>query len=391
MRSFFIAFFLLFGSLSFGNAVDHLEVKVKKGDVLYRILADYGLYEHKCNVDAFYQINGMQPGDYIKAGLTYQLPVKIFAYNGTSIRSTIGNDDWNLAVAIQTYNETLKEKGVKTTFFREDKKLLVPYHLVGCAEASLNTEPLVEATKVEYVETDIYFGSNNLIKKETDDLKGKVYYIISGHGGPDPGAMKSLGGHQLCEDEYAYDVSLRLAKNLLIHGATVHLIIQDKNDGIRDKSYLNLDRDEVCKVGGAIPLNQRKRLHQRVNAVNKLYAKDKKVSGNTDYTVIAIHVDSRSTSLKQDVFFYYAPGSKSGKRKALTLQNTFRENYEIHQKGRGYHGSVTARNLYVLRKTNPTAVYVELANIQNANNQKRILPHTNRQVLANWLYEGLIK
>ena len=392
-----VSTFLLFfiSAFAFGEASSsYLQVKVKKGDALYRILAKYDLYQHKCNVESFYKINGMEDGQYLIAGKTYNLPLKKYEYNGTSIRSTVGIEDWDLAVAIQDYNKKIQTLGVKKTLFKEDKQLLVPYHLLGCenAESIAPAEKIEEAEPVvQYINTDIYFGSDAKIKKESEKLKGKVYYIISGHGGPDPGAMKKKDGHQLCEDEYAYDVSLRLAKNLLMHSATVHMIIQDKNDGIRDESFLNMDKDEVCVVGGAIPLNQTKRLRQRVDAVNKLYSKDKKVAGNSDYTVIAIHVDSRSTSTKQDVFFYYAPGSKSGKKEAIKLQDTFKEKYDIHRKGRGYSGSVSSRNLYVLRKTNPKAVFVELANIQNANNQKRILPYTNRQVLANWLFEGLTK
>ena len=65
-------------------------------------------------------------------------------------------------------------------------------------------------------------------------LDGACFYIVSGHGGPDPGAIGRLNGHELHEDEYAYDVALRLARNLMQEGAEVHIIIQDKKDGIRN-------------------------------------------------------------------------------------------------------------------------------------------------------------
>ncbi len=389
--------FLFISLFSYSNEVDYVTVKVKRGDILLSILSKYELPKNSCTIDAFYDINNMKKSQHILAGFNYKLPITIYHYNGKSIRSTIGNENWDLAVSIQEYNKMLSKKGIKTTYFIDDKKLYVPYHLVGCGDkiASISSknldakEKVTTEEKVEYVSSDIYFGKGVKVKKKSNDLSNEVYYIISGHGGPDPGAMKRVGKNHLCEDEYAYDVSLRLAKNLLEHGATVHLIIQDKNDGIRDQSYLTLDKDEVCKVGGAIPLNQVARLRQRCDAVNKLYRKERKTK--KVHKVIAIHVDSRSTSLKQDVFFYHAPGSRSGKKLADNLQNTFRKKYQIHQSGRGYSGTVTSRNLYVLRKTNPTAVYVELANIQNPSNQKRILPYTNRQILADWLYEGLTK
>jgi N-acetylmuramoyl-L-alanine amidase len=52
---------------------------------------------------------------------------------------------------------------------------------------------------------------------------------------------------------------------------------------------------------------------------------------------------------------------------------------------------VTARNLHVLRKTKPTAVFIELGNIRNSQDQKRFVIEDNRQAVANWLAEGLLR
>ena len=108
-----------------------------------------------------------------------------------------------------------------------------------------------------------------------NDLKGAVYYLMAGHGGPDPGAVGTYNGHQLCEDEYAYDVTLRLGRKLISHGASVYMITRDKNDGIRDENYLKADKDEVCYPNLRIPLNQTRRLRQRTDAVNQLYKRIK--------------------------------------------------------------------------------------------------------------------
>ncbi len=104
-----------------------------------------------------------------------------------------------------------------------------------------------------------------------EDLKGAIYYIVAGHGGPDPGAIGKRDNHAMCEDEYAYDISLRLARELLRHSATVYMIIRDTNDGIRNEAYLDCDKDEICLGGKAIPLSQKERLRQRVKVVNGLY------------------------------------------------------------------------------------------------------------------------
>ena len=45
----------------------------------------------------------------------------------------------------------------------------------------------------------------------------------------------------------------------------------------------------------------------------------------------------------------------------------------------------------MLREVKTNAVFVELGNIRNAYDQQRFMKENNRQALANWLYEGLIK
>lgn len=224
------------------------------------------------------------------------------------------------------------------------------------------------------------------VELKTSILKGAVYYLVSGHGGPDPGAMGKYAGHVLCEDEYAYDITLRLARNLVENGATVFMITRDPDDGIRDESFLAPDKDEVCFPNKAIPLNQLKRLDQRKEAVNRLYRENK----GAFQRMAAIHVDSRSHHQNIDVFFYHDKQSKSGQKAATILCQTFRGKYNKNQPGRGYGGTVSARNLYELKNTFPVAVYIELGNINHLRDQQRFILMNNRQAVANWLAEGFI-
>lgn len=222
------------------------------------------------------------------------------------------------------------------------------------------------------------------------ELKGHVYYIVSGHGGPDPGAMHKKDGKWLCEDEYAYDVSLRLARNLIGHGAKVYMITRDENDGIRDEQFLLPDKDETVWGGAHMPLNQKARLKQRSEAINKLYFENRN-KGYTHQKTIITHVDSRYHQKKIDVFFYHNPQSSSGHALANTLYRTVKNQYEKHQNDRGYEGVVESRNLWMLRETIPTAVYIELGNISNPFDQKRLLIPNNRQAIANWLAQGVLQ
>jgi N-acetylmuramoyl-L-alanine amidase len=234
---------------------------------------------------------------------------------------------------------------------------------------------------------DIFGPGYKNVSRRDNQLAGAVYYLVSGHGGPDPGAIGHFGNHMLCEDEYAYDVTLRLARRLLEHGAQVYIIVRDKNDGIRDESILKPDSDELCYPDLPIPRSQLARLRQRKDVVNELYVKNK----NKVQRLVEIHIDSRSKGQNIDVFFYYHNGSSTGKKLAVNLHQTFKEKYNYHQPSRGYRGTVSDRNLYMLKYSYPPAVFIELGNINHRRDQQRFMITDNRQAIANWLAEGLIK
>jgi N-acetylmuramoyl-L-alanine amidase len=234
----------------------------------------------------------------------------------------------------------------------------------------------------------IFGKGNEKIPLQSRALKNATYYLISGHGGPDPGAMATYNGSTLCEDEYAYDITLRLAKKLIANGAKVYLIVRDEKDGIRNGEILLNTQREICYTQGTMPLNQLDRLNQRTQVVNKLYDAQ---PPNRYQRLIEIHIDSRSETQQTDLYFYHLQGSEMGNRLAQNLHQTFDQNYAEHQKGRGYSGTIATRNLYTLKATKPYAVYIEVGNIQNEFDLRRIVIDNNRQALANWLCEGLIK
>lgn len=219
----------------------------------------------------------------------------------------------------------------------------------------------------------------------SNELSGACFYLVGGHGGPDPGAIGIYQGQKLHEDEYAYDIVLRLGRELMMRGAKVHFVIQDKKDGIRKDAILKNSKRETC-MGKEIPLDQVARLRQRSQKIDQLYRGDK----GSYKRAIFVHIDSRSQSKQTDVYFYHAPGSKQGKRLANRIRNTMQQKYKRHQPGRGFRGTVSERNLYVLRNTQPAGVYLELGNIRNSRDQQRLVLENNRQALANWIAEAIV-
>ncbi|NND09211.1 MAG: N-acetylmuramoyl-L-alanine amidase, partial [Saprospiraceae bacterium] len=356
------------------NFLYHHAVPARSGDGPLTLLQRYDLDDERCDVEAFYALNGLAQDAMLYSGRKYKLPVLIYRYNGTSIRSTINDTDYQKALRIQHYNEWLQKKSLRKTDYRDSKILWVPYHELHCAVKSKPAS--VTSAKVNTAEKKLklpILGTREaIVIRKTKKLEGHVYYLIAGHGGPDPGAVGSRGQNTLCEDEYAYDVTLRLYKLLIEQGAQAYMIIQDKNDGIRDDAILTCDRDETCH-GAKIPLNQAKRLKQRVAHVNQLFYHHQK-KGVKAQTCLSIHVDSRSRNHRQDVFFCHYPSSKSSKKLATQMQKTFAKKYGVHRQGGHYAGCVSERgNLYVLKNTLPKAVLVELSNIQNKSDHRRII------------------
>ena len=325
------------------------EVVAKEGDGIYIILRQHGL-DPSTHFQTFLELNQQNIGkdNSLYIGRTYRLPIA-------------------------------KEDAVLTASATP-------------AAAEAKVEPKAETkaeAKTEALVLDVpLFGKNySRVVVKDQQLKGAVYYLTSGHGGPDPGAIGKYGPYELSEDEYAYDVTARLARRLMEHGATVYMIIQDEDDGIRDDSVLPMDRDEVCYPKEAIPLSQKERLRQRTNAVNALYLKHK----GSYQRMLSIHVDSRSKGQNIDVFFYHHENSSSGQRLANTIHHTFTNKYNRHQPNRDYFGSVSTRSsLYVIKYSHPPAVFIELGNIKNDIDQRRFVLPDNRQALANWIAEGIL-
>lgn len=318
-------------TLMAGNAQDSIStVTAEKGDGIYSLLRKQGLNPVKY-YQAFLALNetGIRNGSELYEGRAYQIPPPL-------------DTDRNSVTGVRLGS------GTEYPIFGPGKSMVFPV---------------------------------------SNKLNGTVYYLISGHGGPDPGAVEQHQGTTIAEDEYAYDVTLRLARELLANGAMVYIIVRDENDGIRDDRTLPLDNDEVIYPNQSIPLGQLARLQQRVDAVNKLFLKH----AGKYQRLIVTHVDSRSKGENIDVFFYHHAKSNNGKKLAESIHSTFRKKYQRYQPNREYSGTFSDRSsLYMVKNTLPPIAYIEIGNIRNKKDQRRILDPENRQALAKWISEGVI-
>lgn len=400
-----ISFLFLFPTIGISQGQQHVKAELQRGDGTLSLLRRYEV-QTTCSKSYFFKTNGLRKNQGLVLHKSYELPIIILTYNGRSIRTTTGVNDYDWAIKVQEYNDRMQARGLKSGNFREDKILWVPYYYLNCqaemteaaatvisADGSTSLQPLtsdpVASTQIRGV-YPILGPDYQEVPMESEALKGKVYYIVGGHGGPDPGAVGQYLSQSLCEDEYAYDVALRLCRNLLAHGATVYMIIRDDNDGIRSGEILPCDKDETCWINQEIPISQSERLTQRSDVINDLYEQNQR-QGVRYQRLIAIHVDSNSRNQRVDMFFYHKEEDQTSYQFAETIRGTIKEKYDEYRQGRGYSGTVSSRDLHMLRESIPTSVYIELGNIKNRNDQARLVIEGNRQLIANWLFEGIAR
>ena len=377
----------------------YVEAVAQDGEGLYALLRRYGLPIDNCHAGALRRLNGLTPKQYLQKGRTYKLPIYRYAYDGKSIRTTIGNPDLDVARAIQRYNRAREKDGLQERRYEKSNDLWVPVGNIDCAEADAPEGELAASAKTNNDAEgsdgatyrtrgyDIFGEDYREVERVSQDLRGHYFYLIAGHGGPDPGAMATVEGNRVCEDEYAYDVVLRIARHILRQGGTPYVIVRDGDDGIRDEKYLPCDYDEVVWGDLEVPRGQVARLTQRTQTVNQLAREAKSPKGQW---CIEVHVDSRHAERQTDLFFYHQRDSDLSEDMAEEMRDALKRNYKRQRRKIDYRGTILPRDLHTLRETEVPTVYIELGNIQHSFDQKRVLLHRNREALARWLVEGIV-
>ena len=143
-----------------------------------------------------------------------------------------------------------------------------------------------------------------------------------------------MNGHELHEAEYAYDVTLRLGRLLMAHDATVYIIVRrTTGSAFATRSILSSRSDQYYLGGDSISINQKSRLQKRADIINSLFHKNRKTAKSQQE--LTIHLDSRQTNERIDIFFYHKEGSAKGKAFAELLYSTIKNKYDVYQPGRG--------------------------------------------------------
>ena len=236
------------------------------------------------------------------------------------------------------------------------------------------------------------------MKTESNKLGGWHIVIDPGHGGLDPGAIVSVAdgnGNPLVitEDEYVYDISMRLYRILLLHGASVSLTVLSPDHHIRDgvnarQTFVNL-KNEVYNeefhnarknwrpVGTIEGLDMRKAIASK--EIAKVAARNKR----RGTVFVSIHSDN-SPDLPIGRAIFYDGGNDKELENSMNLATALSSHL-------GANSFIRRQNLRVLRN-NPAdaAALVEVRNVSYSSSAWALRSSDLREQDALMIADGLL-
>ena len=228
-------------------------------------------------------------------------------------------------------------------------------------------------------------------------LRGWRIVIDPGHGGLDPGAIVANrdGVNRsvyVVEDEYVYDVAMRLYERLRLLGADVGLTLLSPNHLIRENLRASVtfvhERNEVYNDEGVNRKNsdlvrpRSANLAQRVQIANRFY----RGAPKRKTLFISIHADNSPGRPKGPLAIYL-------KRKGK-IDRTSRKFAQVMQRALSQPdmpAQIQGRSLMVLRNNRAHAeILVETHNVHDKGDAYRLRFHKNRKAAAEKIVKGVL-
>lgn len=219
-------------------------------------------------------------------------------------------------------------------------------------------------------ETAIFKNEFVKLNLKSDKLKNAVYYLIS---------ENNLG-----DNKFTDDITLNLARQLLINGARVYLIVGGGDDSTPIVSKETATESDVIEEDKIMM----KKTQSYVEVINKRYLKY-----STKYQRLLVVRSNGLTSRQNlDVSIFHHDKSEEGQKFAENIEEVFLAN-GIKSRSFDEHTDVFAdkNNLFLAKNILAPITIVEIGDFRSDHNQKKISVRSDKKALAKWLTSGLFK
>jgi N-acetylmuramoyl-L-alanine amidase len=230
---------------------------------------------------------------------------------------------------------------------------------------------------------------------KSQPLKGWRIVLDPGHGGRDPGAIVSnVDGVNrsvhVVEDEYVYDIALRLYRKLRFSGAAVEMTVISPNHLIRNNEPATVtfvhEQNEVYNDDNANRKNSfsvrpaLSNITQRVKIANRFF------KGGKRTLFVSLHADNSPNRPKGPLVIYL-----NQKGKINTQSRAFAQVMQKALHHPGLSAQIAGRNLAVLRGNQAQAeILVEIRNVHDKGEAWALRFHDKRDPDAERIFSGIL-
>jgi len=363
--------------------------RIQKGESLWQIAKRFGLSVADLKV-----WNSLQR-DVINAGDVLRL------FPGLSGTDSDKRSNGLALATIGTSSEKYSERANQTKLQNEGEYFFSTPKTVKQPNASYweesDASTLKDYRRAKQV-LDEFRSQIDAMKTRSNVLKGWHIVIDPGHGGLDPGAIVSVAdgnGNPLVitEDEYVYDISMRLYRILILHGASASLTVLAPDHHVRNginarQTFVNLKNEVYNEENhnaqkGWRPVGTIEGLDLRKSVASKEIAEVPAWNKRKGTIFISIHSDSIPALSAARMVFYDGANDKE-----LEASMSFSTTLSSHL---GAGSFIRRQNLKVLRN-NPAdvAALIEIRNVSYPSDAWALRSSDLREQDALMIADGLL-
>lgn len=223
----------------------------------------------------------------------------------------------------------------------------------------------------ENTESSIFEKELAKLNSKSNTLKNAVYYLISENDGEN--------------NMFIEDITMNLAKELLVNGARVYIIKQSQDGSEEDHTSSDMEaQTETDHKESQLLANAQ----NYVDVINKRYLRHSKKYQR----ILVVRSNGSTSSRNLDVSIFHHDKSEEGQKFAENIQSVFRDN---GIKSRSVENLADVfedkNNLFLATNTLVPITIVEMGDFKSNQNQKKISVRSDKQALAKWLTNGLFK